>query len=357
MYKGVKMQVDKDSWGGGVPISDSKCMHVCFEAPHRDRWQQLVFRHRCGMIWYLDVSPTAWRSQKPLVSYQSQPLLEGFWGVLNFETLMNPCFLLFTWTPFRSESRREKESACLLAHSSRYVHSGRPIAKWKQIQRVPTYSSWGLPAAFANSMTLSWIIRSFENSSMCWMLVFVVLWLWLIGFSTSESVGELHCWLFPVRTCRSEPSWLKGTPRILDATSLADAVQQGQTAAERCWQEAREAWINCQNAGIEALDFALAPIMKLWIRSVRSLLKIGTSSESLLYIYILSVSVCCYMFLLLDCMVYDREYVWLGFHIRSKHLSAEIHYICLMNLRIEISKHVIHKKGMHVQLFPVLNWG
>lgn len=66
------------------------------------------------------------------------------------------------------------------------------------------------------------------------------------------------------------------------------------------------------------------------------------------YIYILSVSVCCYMFLLLDCMVYDREYVWLGFHIRSKHLSAEIHYICLMNLRIEISKHVIHKKGMHV---------
>lgn len=208
---------------------------------------------------------------------------------------MNPCFLLFTWTPFRSESRREKESARLLAHSSRYVHSGRPIAKWKQIQRVPTYSFWGLPAAFANSMTLSWII--FDNSSMCWMLVFVVLWLWLIGFSTSESVGELHCWLFPVRTCRSEPSWLKGTPRILDATSLADAVQQGQTAAERCWQEAREAWINCQNAGIEALDFALAPIMKLWIRSVRSLVKIGTSSESL-YLHLECECVLLYVFII-----------------------------------------------------------
>ena len=84
---------------------------------------------------------------------------------------------------------------------------------------------------------------------------------------------------------------MKGTPRILDASSLADAVKQGQTAAGRCWQEARETWINCQNAGIEALDFALAPIMNLRIHSVRSLLKIGTSSERL-YLHLECECVC-----------------------------------------------------------------
>ena len=36
---------------------------------------------------------------------------------------------------------------------------------------------------------------------------------------------------------------------------------------------------------------------------------------------------------------------WIPHKIQA---PAEIHYIRLINLRIEISKHVIHKKGMHV---------
>lgn len=81
--------------------------------------------------------------------------------------------------------------------------------------------------------------------------------LWLIPtLSPSVSHSEfadLHCWLFPVQRCRSDPEWLAGTPRVL----------LGQPAADRCWEEAREAWINCRNAGLEAVDFALAPNVSL----------------------------------------------------------------------------------------------
>ena len=81
--------------------------------------------------------------------------------------------------------------------------------------------------------------------------------LWLIpalspALSHSDS-ADLHCWLFPVQRCRSDPEWLAGTPRVL----------LGQPAADRCWEEAREAWINCRNAGLEAVDFALAPNVSL----------------------------------------------------------------------------------------------
>ena len=47
--------------------------------------------------------------------------------------------------------------------------------------------------------------------------------------------------------------WLPGTPRALEAKLLEAAGKlKGQTTEERCWQEARESWINCQNAGLEA---------------------------------------------------------------------------------------------------------
>ena len=74
------------------------------------------------------------------------------------------------------------------------------------------------------------------------------------------AVSELHCWLFPVQRCRSDPEWLAGTPRVLPATELEKV---DQTAADRCLEEARETWINCKNAGLEAIDFALAPNVTL----------------------------------------------------------------------------------------------
>lgn len=76
--------------------------------------------------------------------------------------------------------------------------------------------------------------------------------------SNRSEHSQLHCWLIPVHGCRSTPAWLAGTPRLLEGTKLLDE-QNGQIAA-RCWQEAREAWINCRNAGLEAVEFALAPV-------------------------------------------------------------------------------------------------
>lgn len=87
--------------------------------------------------------------------------------------------------------------------------------------------------------------------------------LWIPAWPNSPDAPDspdLHCWLFPVQRCRSDPEWLAGTPRLLSAEFLA---APGQTAAERCWEEAREAWINCRNAGLEAIDFALAPNVSL----------------------------------------------------------------------------------------------
>ena len=80
------------------------------------------------------------------------------------------------------------------------------------------------------------------------------------AFATSDP--DLHCWLFPVQRCRSDPEWLAGTPRVLRAESLAERSTDS-TAADRCWEEAREVWINCRNAGLEAVDFALAPNVSL----------------------------------------------------------------------------------------------
>ena len=209
---------------------------------------------------------------------------------------MNPCFLLFTWTPFRSESRREKESACLLAHSSRYVHSDRPIAKWTQIQRVLTYSFWGLPAAFANSMTLSWIIHSFENSSMCWMLVFVVLWLWLIGFSTSESVGEtsllaLSC---PNVSFRAKLGW-KGTPRITWCYFISRCL------CSRVRLLLKDAGRKLEKPGSTVKMLASKHWILHWLPSWSfesvQCVKIGTSSESL-YLHLECECVLLYVFII-----------------------------------------------------------
>lgn len=75
---------------------------------------------------------------------------------------------------------------------------------------------------------------------------------------SAESESELYCWLFAVQGCRSEPEWLVGTPRVLEDASLGSGFTS-RSLPDRCWHFARETWIKCQNPGLEAVDFALAP--------------------------------------------------------------------------------------------------